>query len=653
MKLDLHIDLETYSSVDISCGVDKYVESPDFEILLLAYSIGGQKVKVLDISQIKGIPQYFKELMESADYVKKAHNANFEIACLRRYGLRINRAEWRCSMVAGAYLGLPLALGKVAEVLQLDEQKDTKGKALISYFCKPCKPTARNGMRTRNLPQHDPAKWQEFKEYCGQDVVTETAIFDYCERVRPVPSFVWDEWILDSEINDTGVLIDSEFVDSAIEAFEQAQEETFAKMRKYGIDNPKSVAQIKAYIIKETGETTESLARAELAESLAKGFFTEDVEKLLRLRVQASNTSVAKLNKIKDYLQNDGRIRGQFQFYGANRTGREAGRGVQLQNLKRTYSEPKLGMYRDTVKYGLANEFFTDTGEVISKLVRTAFIAGKGRKLLSVDFSAIEARVLAWLAGETWVLDVFKTHGKIYEATASKMFNVPLESVTKGSDMRAKGKVASLALGYQGASGALITMGALREGLTEDELPAIVRTYRQANPAIVKFWRDVELYAKTAIEKRKSVTLKLMYTQITFQYSNGYLFIVLPSGRSLSYFGARANGGKLTYFGLDQVKKQWSKTDTYGGKLVENITQAVARDLLFDCLLKLSDSIELLQISAKIVMHIHDEVVIDCGQNLSVTLLDTATELMSHAPNWANGLPLKGEGYISDYYKKD
>jgi len=470
-------------------------------------------------------------------------------------------------------------------------------------------------------------------------------IFKYLERFEGLPSIEWQYWVQDQEINARGVYIDAEFIDASIEANTEFLAEVHAELVKItGVDNPNSLAQLKAWLEDQLGHPFKSLAKEQLQDFLESEFIPPHVARVFELRQLGSKTSVSKYDAMKNYACADGRIRGLLQFYGANRTGRFAGRGVQVQNLKRTMGKGLLTA-KEAVRKGIADLLYDDVPEVISTLVRTALIASPGRSLVSSDFSAIEARVVAWLAGEDWVLDIFNSHGKLYEATASKMFNIPLDQITKGSDLRQKGKVASLALGYQGASGALITMGALRQGLEEAELPAIVKAWRSANPSIVKFWRECEQAAKHVITKRTSYVLRKPYTSLKFHYEKGYLFITLPSGRRLSYYGAQVKDNKLSYWGIDQTKKIWVKIDTYGGSLVENITQAVARDCLVDAMYRMLDY--------EIIMHIHDEIVIEEDDDKAEATLDEVNKIMAVSPLWAKRLPLSGDGYISKFYKKD
>lgn len=650
----LHIDIETYCDLDVSdVGVYRYAEDRSFQIILFAYSWDKGDTYVLDTSGDsfpgESIPADVWKALTEPDVQKIAHNANFEFVCISTYyGLSLDLTQWLCTMIGAAYLGLPLSLDKIGQVLGLSEQKDARGKALISYFCKPCKPTKSNGGRTRNLPEHAPEKWTAFIEYNGQDVKTEKEIYEYILRFPGLSQTERGNWVLDQIINGTGIAIDRELIEAALEAnaeFTKGVHDELVNIT--GIDNPNSLPQLKRWLCQELGYEVHSLGKDYLKDALDGELLPEHVARVFRLRQLASNTSISKYDTMLAYVCRDGRIRGLLQFYGANRTGRFAGRGVQIQNLKRTLKKG-LEVAREAVRKGIADLLYDNVPDVISRITRTALVAGDGRSLVVSDFSAIEARVLAWEAAEEWVLDVFHTHGKIYEATAANMFHVPLDMITHGSDLRAKGKVATLALGYQGSVGALIAMGALREGLTEGELPAIVKAWRSANPNIVRFWREVEGAAKHVIEKKTRYILRKKYCNLVFSYDRGYLFIELPSGRRLAYYGAAVDKGRISYWGMDQVKKIWVKTDTYGGSLVENITQAIARDCLCDTMQRIYYDAGL-----PILMHIHDEIVCEVPESEAAGKLAVMNNIMSVGPEWAKGLPLKGDGYISKFYKKD
>jgi DNA polymerase bacteriophage-type len=644
----LHVDIETYCEANLlKTGVYRYAQDPSFEIILFAYAWDDEEPTVVDLipDGWVAIPDHVWTALDDPNVLKIAHNANFERVCLEAFlDMQLDPAQWFCTMVGAAYLGLPHSLDKVGQVLNLTHQKDSKGKALIAYFCTPCKPTKRNGGRTRNLPHHDPDKWELFKSYNAQDVRTESEVYKYLQRFPAMPAIEWEYWQQDQAINARGVQVDPEFIDAAIEANLQFLQHVHVELKELtGVDNPNSLAQLKAWI-EGQGVKVVSLNKDSMLDLVAHPDLPDNVARVLYLRQLGSKTSVSKYDAMRAYMCEDGRIRGLLQFYGANRTGRFAGRGVQVQNLKRTMGKGLL-VAREAVVKGVVDLLYDDVPEVISKLVRTALIASPGKSLVSVDFSAIEARVVAWLAGEEWQLEVFNTHGRLYEATAAKMFNLPLSSITKGSDLRQKGKVAALALGYQGGAGALVTMGALRQGLTEAELPAIVRAWRSANPAIVELWRQVEGHAKLVIERRSSCLMTLPYTYIRFSYERGYLFITLPSGRRLAYYGATVKDRKLYYYGVDQTRKIWTRIDTYGGSLVENIVQAIARDCLVDAMHRLK--------GCDIVMHVHDEIVLEVNDDAAKTVLTTVKEVMAYSPSWGVGLPLSGDGYISKYYKKD
>lgn len=652
MKL-LHIDIETYCDLDVSdVGVYRYAEDDSFKIILFAYSFDGEPVTVIDCSNDEypgeSIPARVWKALTDPSILKIAHNANFEYVCIETYyGIDLDLTQWFCTMIAAAYLGLPLGLDKVGQVLGLSEQKDARGKSLITFFCKPCKPTKKNGGRTLNLPGHDPEKWDEFKAYNAQDVRTEKQVYEYVSRFPGLPEEEREYWVLDQVINATGIAIDRDFIEAAVETNKRFTKDVHDELINLtGVDNPNSLPQLKRWLFQELGYEVHSLGKDYLTDAIDGALLPKHVERVLRLRQFASKTSIAKYDTMLAYAQKDGRIRGLLQFYGANRTGRFSGRGVQVQNLKRTLKHGLLTA-REAVVKGIADLLYDDVPDVISKLTRTALVASEGCSLVVSDFAAIEARVVAWLAGEDWVLDVFNTHGKIYEATAANMFNVPLEMITKESDLRAKGKVATLALGYQGSMGALITMGALREGLDEAELPALVNAWRSANPRIVKLWREVEGAAKHVVKDKTSYILRKPYCTIKFVYDRGYLFIELPSGRRLAYYGASVDKGRLSYWGIDQTKKIWRKQDTYGGSLVENITQAVARDCLCDTMLRIHRA------GYPILMHVHDEIISEARDADAPATLEKMNKIMAVPPVWAKDLPLKGDGYISKYYKKD
>lgn len=645
----LHIDIETYCELSADeCGVYRYAEHPTFEVLLLAYAFDGEEVRLLDRPTRGLTPELMRALLDPR-ITKVAHNANFEVTCLSAWlGVRLDPAQWECTMVGAAYLGLPLALGHVAEVLRLAEAKDARGKALIGYFCRPCRATASNGGRTRNLPEHAPERWEAFCGYCAQDVRTERAIHDYLLRYPTPTPEERSYWVQDQRINARGITVDTELIAAVRASYASylaaAQEDLRALT---GCKNPNSLPQLKAWLESRTGTAWPTLSRASREALPSDVPLPGDVRRVLELRRQCSNTSISKYDTMQAYRCADGRIRGLLQFYGANRTGRFAGRGVQVQNLKRTLKKG-LAAAREAVKCGAADLLFADLPDVLSRLTRTALTAPHGHVLCVADYSAIEARVIAWLAGEEWVLEVFRTHGRIYEAAASQMFGVPIGEIGKGSDLRAKGKVATLALGYQGGANALIAMGALREGIAEAELPHIVSRWRQANPRIVSLWRQIEGTARAAIEVRGVRDLALPSCRLRFAYDRGYLFVRLPSGRLLSYYGATVERGKITYWGMEQATRRWRQTSTYGGSLTENIVQAIARDCLCAAMQRMEEGY-----GVRILMHIHDEVVAEAPADSAAATLQHMYDVMAVPPAWAPGLPLKGDGYISGFYKKD
>lgn len=669
----LFIDLETFSDVDIGkCGLYKYAQSPAFQILLFAYSLDGAPVQVVDLTQPGTyLPQEVLRWLFDKDCVKHAYNAAFEWYCLTRH-FKLAEAEnydgfsaitwlpqWQCSMLHGMYVGYPSGLDATGRALGLpeDKQKLSAGRALIRYFCVPCAPTKSNGGRTRNLPQHDPAKWELFKTYNGQDVVTEMEIDRRLENF-PVPAETQQQWVMDQIINLRGVAVDMELADSAIYLGQTVQEQLTAEARELsGLQNPNSVAQLTKWLQEETGEDLTDLRKDTVSDLLGKDLPSDAARRMLEIRKELGKTSTKKYNAVEACVCADGRIRGLLQFYGANRTGREAGRLVQVQNLPHDVV-PAMDLARQLVKGRQLDALRLTYGSVtstLSALIRTVFVAAPGKTFIDADFSAIEARVIAWLAGEEWVLEVFRTHGKIYEATASQMFSIPFDRIKKGNpeySYRAKGKVATLALGYQGGSGALINMGALRNGLTEDELPDIVDRWRRSNPAIVNFWYQVEAAALVAIQEGRSSTVGCVTISRECDPGNGldFMTIKLPSGRKLYYASPhmgvnRFGKPSICYKGQNQTTKKWETLETYGGKLVENITQAVARDCLFY-------SIEQLQAAGyRIVFDIHDEVVIEAPAGLAD--LDRVVEIMSQPIPWAPGLPLNADGWVDGYFKKD
>ena len=656
----LSIDLETFSSVSIKCGVYHYSESPDAEVLLFGYSINDEPVIVVDVANGEKIPDYILKALTDDSVIKWAFNASFERIFLsywlNRYypeyfesysipedsvGNYLDPSSWRCSMIWSAYMGLPLSLEGVGAVLGLEEQKLKEGKDLIRYFCVPCKPTKVNGGRTRNMPSDAPDKWELFKKYNKRDVEVEMSIQQKLSRF-PVPDSVWDEYHIDQEINDRGILLDMDVVKNAIKF------DAFSKARLMGtlkdkteLENPNSVTQMKDWLISK-GVETDSLDKKAVIELLKT--VPSDVADVLKLRQQLAKSSVKKYQAMQNSVCADGRARGMFQFYGANRSGRWAGRIIQLQNLPQNHMTD-LEDARDIVKsgdYELMNMLYDDVPDALSQLIRTAFIPKPGYKFCVSDFSAIEARVIAFLAKENWRMKVFKDNGDIYCASASAMFHVPVEKHGVNGHLRQKGKIAELALGYGGSVGALTAMGALDMGLTEDELQPLVDSWRVSNPNIVQFWWDVDRCVKTAIKQRTATETH----GIRFIYQSGMLFIALPSGRRLCYvkpkIGENRFGGEsVTYEGVGANKK-WERIESYGPKFVENIVQAISRDILCYAMRTLSHCF--------IVGHVHDELIIETPMN---TDLNAICEQMGRTPKWIDGLFLRADGYETAFYKKD
>lgn len=654
--MKLHIDIETFSSVDIkSAGSYKYFESPDFEILILAYAFDDGPIQVADLTLGNGLPGEFADTFDNPEVTLCAHNANFERNAFKTIGFGSDISRWECSAVKAAYCGLPLSLEKVSEALELGEKgKKATGKALIRYFSIPCKPTKSNGMRTRNMPGHDLEKWEEYKTYCKYDVEAEREICRLLDQFK-VPEEEKQMYVLDQQINDRGIMIDTDLADAAVSIDEIHGANLRNEIKKItGLDNPNSPAQLKEWIGSALNKEVKSLAKGEIPKLLEEAG-TGPVSEVLKLRQKASKTSTKKYVAMQNCVCKDGRAHGLFQFYGANRTGRWAGRIVQLQNLRRNELN-NLEQARDIIKtgdYGLVTMAYENVSDTLSQLIRTALIAKPGHTFAVADFSAIEARVIAWMAGENWRLDVFKTHGKIYEASASMMFGVPIEEVTKDSDFRAKGKVAELGLGYGGAVGALKTMGGEKMGLSETEMEGIVKRWRAKNPAIVRLWGKLEKYAKAAVHNKKTYKLHIGYTSFIFDCTKGPLQIQLPSGRRLFYWDPkigenRFGGSCVTYMGMNQTTKKWERIDTYGGKLAENLTQAVARDLLTFSMVNAEKN------GYPIVLHVHDEIAAEIPFDISaVERLSEMCEIMSRNPDWATGLPLAADGYITNFYKKD
>lgn len=640
----LSIDLETYSSVDLGkSGVYKYAESEDFEILLFAYSINDGEVKVIDLANGEIIPEEILSALSDENVEKWAFNANFERVCLSRFlGKRLKPQGWYCTMIWSAYLGLPLSLEKVGEVLKLDKQKMNEGKALIRYFSTPCKPTKTNGMRIRNLSHHDLEKWSTFKEYNQRDVETEMAIKKKLSAF-PMSHSEWENYWIDQNINDRGILIDEVLVDSAIKFDGILREENMDRaIELTGLENPNSPLQLKEWLNKK-GLEIDSLAKKDVESALKN---TEgDIKEVLELRQELSKSSVRKYDAMKNVKGKDNRARGLIQFYGANRTGRYSGRLIQVQNLRRNNLKD-LDLARSLVKnrdYETMEILYESPSDILSQLIRTAFIAKEGTRFIISDFSAIEARVLAWLAGEQWVLDAFENGEDIYCRTASRMFGVPVEKHGVNGQLRQKGKIATLACGYQGALGALKAMGGIEMGLSEDELQSIVDSWREANSNIVSLWWDIDSVVKRVVKTRT----KEKYKSLVISYEKGILFIELPSKRRLAYPKAkigmnRFGGESIVYEGI-VVGNKWDKIESYGGKFVENIVQAIARDILAESMIRLEEK------GFNIVMHIHDEVVIESD----LSSIEEINEIMSIVPSWAPGLILDADGFESEFYKKD
>ncbi len=640
----ISIDLETYSSVDLGkSGVYKYAESEDFEILLFAYSVDDGGVKVIDLANGEIIPEEILSALSDQNIEKWAFNANFERVCLSRLlGKRLKPQGWYCTMIWSAYLGLPLSLEKVGEVLKLNKQKMNEGKALIRYFSIPCKPTKTNGMRTRNLPHHDLEKWSTFKEYNQRDVETEMEIKKKLSAF-PMPQSEWENYWIDQNINDRGILIDESLVDSAIKFDEILREENMDRaIELTGLENPNSPMQLKEWLNKK-GLEIDSLAKKDVESALknAEG----DIKEVLELRQELSKSSVRKYDAMKNVKGKDNRARGLIQFYGANRTGRYSGRLIQVQNLRRNNLKD-LELARSLVKnrdFETMEILYESPSDILSQLIRTAFIAKEGTRFIISDFSAIEARVLAWLAGEQWVLDAFKNGEDIYCRTASRMFGIPVEKYGVNGHLRQKGKIATLACGYQGALGALKAMGGIEMGLSEDELQSIVDSWREANPNIVSLWWDIDSVVKRVVKTRT----KEKYKSLVISYEKGILFIELPSKRKLAYpkakIGMNRFGGESIVYEGTVVGNKWDKIESYGGKFVENIVQAIARDILAEAMMRLEKK------GFNIVMHIHDEVVIESDSSS----VEEINEIMSIVPIWAPGLILDADGFESEFYKKD
>ena len=661
MMKEMSIDLETYSDVNITkCGAYKYAESDEFEILLFGVSVDGGPVVVYDLACGNSIPDEILAALSDENVTKWAFNASFERVCLSNWlkkhrpeyftgysipedpaGQYLDPASWKCSMIWSAYMGLPLSLEGVGAVLKLQDQKLKEGKDLIRYFCTPCKPTKANGGRTRNLPKHDPEKWELFKKYNQRDVEVEMAIQKRLSKY-PVPEFIWDEYHLDQEINDRGIMLDMDVVENAIAFDEKSKSALMLQMQNLtGIDNPNSVAQMKEWL-SDNGIEAESLGKKDVKNMIPET--NGDIKEALTLRLQLAKSSVKKYQAMQNAVCKDGRAHGMFQFYGANRSGRWAGRLIQLQNLPQNHMND-LAEARAIVRigdYDTLQLLYDDIPDTLSQLIRTAFIARDGYKFIVSDFSAIEARVLAYLAGETWRSKVFAEGKDIYCASASQMFGVPVEKHGINGHLRQKGKIAELALGYGGSVGALKSMGALEMGLSEEELQPLVNSWRSSNPMITAFWWDIDRAVKTTITQRIQTEVR----GIKFFYQSGMLFIKLPSGRLLSYVKPRIGenqfgGESVTYEGVGSTKK-WERIESYGPKFVENIVQAVSRDILCNAMKTLRHCF--------IVGHVHDELIIECDPRVD---FKTVCEQMGRSPEWMPDILLRADGYETQFYKKD
>lgn len=659
----LSIDLETYSSVPIGkAGLYKYVQSPDFEILLLAYSVDGEPPLLVDLAQGEILPDWLYQAIYSPGFIKHAYNAAFEWYCLSKfYGIILPVEQWRDTMLHGLYCGYTAGLDATGKALGLpaEKQKLATGKALIRYFCVPCNPTQANGGRTRNLPKHDPDKWELFKTYCRGDVTTEMEIERRLSNF-PVPPDVEKQWQTDLLINSRGVAVDMDMVQGALYIGDTTREQLMTEATDItGLENPNSIQQLMGWLEPRVDDMVTDLRKETVATMLANGTAKDEAARMLEIRQELGKTSTKKFDAIEAAVCHDGRVRGLLQFYGANRTGRWAGRLVQVQNLPRTYLNGELLPWvRETVKQKDAKKLsmmYSSIPDTLSQLIRTSFVASPGNKLVDADFSAIEARVISWLAGEQWRLEVFRTHGKIYEASASQMFGVPIERIKKGNpeyELRQKGKVAELALGYQGSSGALVAMGALKMGIPESDLPDIVSRWRESNKRIVDLWYSLESAAVSVIESGSPAGVRNLILMREMDPANGldYLTITLPSKRKLYYAHPSLttnewNKPSILYCGTNQTTKQWTQLETYGGKLVENVVQAIARD----CLALAIENLE--AAGFPVVFHVHDEVVIDIPQDKAD--LDEVVRLMTLPIPWAPDLPLNADGWVGDFFKKD
>lgn len=658
MAKNLFIDIEAYSSVDIKeSGAYKYIESPDFEILIIGYALDNGPVNIIDLAQGEEMPEEFEEALLDPECIKVAHNAVFERLSFKRVGYNVPAEQWYCTSVKAAYCGLPLSLDGVSKALNLTDKKLDTGKALIKYFSCPCKATRINGMRTRNYPEHAPEKWEMYKEYNKYDVLAEREIFFKLER-HIIPDIEREMYVLDQNINDRGILVDMELAESAI-AVDNAYTALLTQRAQQltGLENPNSPVQIRQWIEKQTGRAVLSLSKETMPDLLKEFSDYPDVIELLNTRKKLSKTSIKKYYAMLNCAMKDHRVRGTFQFYGANRTGRWAGRLLQLQNLSKNHIS-HIEVPRELIRardWESVEMMYDDVADILSQLVRTALIAAPGKVFSVADFSAIEARVISWLANEKWRMDVFRGDGKIYEATGAKMFNVPISSITKGSVLRDKSKISELALGYEGSLGALRRMGGERMGLSDTEMMSLVHKWRMANPAIVEMWKEIDEASKEAVRYQRPVSCTCR--NIIFDCDGEFMTIQLPSGRKLYYYGPRFKDKKigrstmpsrvLCYQGVVQETKQWGEIDTYGGKLTENIVQAIARDLLGS---------SMLQLEAKgyhPVCHIHDECLVEVPEENAQAYYEEMARIMGTPPEWASDLPLRADGYVTPFYLKD
>lgn len=658
MAKNLFIDVETYSSVDIKeSGAYKYIESPDFEILIIGYALDDGPVKIVDLAQGEEMPEEFEEALLDPDCVKVAHNAVFERLSFKRIGYNVPAEQWYCTSVKAAYCGLPLSLDGVSKALNLTDKKLDTGKALIKYFSCPCKATRVNGMRTRNYPEHAPEKWEMYKEYNKYDVLAEREIFKRLEAYI-IPGIERKMYVLDQNINDRGILVDIELAESAI-----AVDNTYTSIltqhaqQLTGLENPNSPVQIRQWIEKTTGCVVMSLSKETMPDLMKEFADYPDVIELLNIRKKLSKTSIKKYYAMLNCAMKDHRVRGTFQFYGANRTGRWAGRLLQLQNLSKNHIS-HIEVPREMIRardWESVEMMYDDVADILSQLVRTALIASPGKVFSVADFSAIEARVISWLANEKWRMDVFRGDGKIYEATGAKMFNVPISAITKGSVLRDKSKISELALGYEGSLGALKRMGGERMGLSDTEMMSLVRKWRSANPAIVDMWKEIDEASKEAVRYQRPVSCTCR--NIIFDCNGEFMAIQLPSGRKLFYYGPKFKDKKigcstmptrvLCYQGVVQETKQWGEIDTYGGKLTENIVQAISRDLLGNSMLNLEAN------DYHPVCHIHDEVLCEVPEENAQAYYEEMASIMGTPPEWASDLPLRADGYTTPFYLKD